>query len=48
MARADRVFSLRCAAEDVATAVDDGADATELARLCATLVELAIQAERWR
>jgi len=45
---ADRVFSLRCAAEDVATAVDDGADTAELRPLCATLLELAAQAERWR
>jgi len=47
-ALADRVFSLRCAAEDVATAVTDGADRSELEPLCATLVELAAQAERWR
>ncbi|MGZ6789886.1 MAG: hypothetical protein ACXVGQ_08130 [Mycobacteriaceae bacterium] len=47
-ALADRVFSLRCAAEDVATAVTDGADATELSELCSALIAFATQAERWR
>ena len=37
----DRVFEVRCAAEDVATAVDEGAEAAELRRLCETLVRAA-------
>ncbi|MFB7874631.1 MULTISPECIES: hypothetical protein [unclassified Nocardia] len=45
---ADRWFAARCAAEDVATAVGEGADAAELAQLSATLVELAREAERLR
>ncbi|TCN50447.1 hypothetical protein EV641_11299 [Rhodococcus sp. SMB37] len=44
----DRAFEVRCAAEDVATAVDEGADQVELRRLCAELVELARAAERLR
>ncbi|MCK0093502.1 hypothetical protein HCA61_21325 [Rhodococcus sp. HNM0563] len=44
----DRAFEVRCAAEDVATAVDEGADQGELRRLCAELVELARAAERLR
>ncbi|WP_058855638.1 hypothetical protein [Nocardia jinanensis] len=47
-ALADRWFAARCAAEDVATAVDEGADRDELARLSAVLVELALDAERLR
>ncbi|UZJ26578.1 hypothetical protein RHODO2019_08035 [Rhodococcus antarcticus] len=47
-ALADRAFALRCAAEDVATAVADGADADELGPLCAELVALARAAERVR
>ena len=30
----DRVYQVRCAAEDVATALDEGAGATELRELC--------------
>jgi hypothetical protein len=30
----DRVYQVRCAAEDVATAVDEGAAAAELKKLC--------------
>ncbi|MEE2061897.1 hypothetical protein [Rhodococcus artemisiae] len=44
----DRAFEVRCAAEDVATAVDEGAGQVELRRLCAELVELARAAERLR
>ncbi len=44
----DRTFEVRCAAEDVATAVTEGADADELARLCADLVSRAKDAERLR
>lgn len=45
---ADRWFAARCAAEDVATAVGEGASPGELAELSATLVQLAREAERLR
>lgn len=45
---ADRWFAARCAAEDVATAVAEGAEHVELAELSATLVKLAREAERLR
>ncbi|WP_082940832.1 MULTISPECIES: hypothetical protein [Nocardia] len=45
---ADRWFAARCAAEDVATAVAEGADPSELAALTANLVELGAAAERLR
>lgn len=44
----DRMFAVRCAAEDVATAVAEGADRVEVEALCATLVDLARDAERLR
>jgi hypothetical protein len=44
----DRVFEVRCAAEDVATAVEEGADAPELRRLCDTLLAAAKAADGWR
>lgn len=44
----DRVFQVRCAAEDVATAVDEGAAADELRDLCDTLVQAAKAADGWR
>lgn len=44
----DRVFEVRCAAEDVATAVEEGADAPELRRLCDALVRAAKAADGWR
>ncbi|TWH16737.1 hypothetical protein [Rhodococcus rhodochrous] len=47
-ALADRAFRVRCAAEDVATAVAEGAAADELTVLCAELLELARDAERLR
>nr|WP_038171935.1 hypothetical protein [Tomitella biformata] len=47
-ALADRAFLVRCAAEDVATAVREGATAEELADLSAELVSLARDAERIR
>lgn len=47
-ALADRAFALRCAAEDVATAVADGAGSDELGPLCAQLLTLARAAERVR
>lgn len=44
----DRLFEVRCAAEDVATAAAEGTTAGELAELCERLVELARDAERLR
>ncbi len=45
---ADRVFQVRCAAEDVAIAVDEGAAAEELRELCDALVRAAKAADGWR
>lgn len=47
-ALSDRLFELRCAAEDVATAVAEGADGGELATLSDRLVTMARDAERFR
>ena len=44
----DRVYQVRCAAEDVATAVDEGADGSELRQLCDTLIRAAKAADGWR
>ena len=44
----DRVYQVRCAAEDVATALDEGAGATELRGLCDALVGAAAAADGWR
>jgi hypothetical protein len=44
----DRLFQLRCAAEDVVTAVEDGADAPELRKLAAEVVDNAKALERLR
>ncbi|MBB5953442.1 hypothetical protein FHS29_000012 [Saccharothrix tamanrassetensis] len=44
----DRLFQLRCAAEDVATAAADGADRAELRRLAEELVDTARGLERLR
>lgn len=45
---ADRVYEVRCAAEDVATAVEEGADGDELRELCAALIKAAKAADGWR
>lgn len=45
---ADRWFAARCAAEDVATAIEEGAGTDELATLSKTLLELTREAERLR
>jgi hypothetical protein len=45
---ADRVFRVRCAAEDVATAVEEGAEGSELRGLCEALVRAAKEADGWR
>ncbi|OZC81834.1 hypothetical protein CH254_26045 [Rhodococcus sp. 06-412-2C] len=47
-AAADRAFEVRCAAEDVSTAVTEGADIAELHRLCTELLTKARDAERLR
>lgn len=44
----DRLFTLRCAAEDVATAVAESAPHDELADLCRELLDRATEAERLR
>ncbi|SOJ55733.1 hypothetical protein MSIMFB_03214 [Mycobacterium simulans] len=44
----DRVYQVRCAAEDVATALDEGAAATELRELCDVLIRAAKAADGWR
>ena len=44
----DRVYQVRCAAEDVSTALDEGAGATELRELCDALIQAARAADGWR
>ncbi|GAB3574271.1 hypothetical protein GCM10027445_34830 [Amycolatopsis endophytica] len=44
----DRLFQLRCAAEDVVTAADDGAGPGELRRMALELAETARDLERLR
>jgi hypothetical protein len=44
----DRVFEVRCAAEDLATALDEGADGSELRDLCDALMRAAKAADGWR
>jgi hypothetical protein len=45
---ADRVYQVRCAAEDVATAIEEGADGMELRQLCDALMRAAKAADGWR
>lgn len=47
-ALSDRVYQVRCAAEDVATALGEGATAQELQELCDTLLHAVNAADRWR
>lgn len=44
----DRVYQVRCAAEDVATAIDEGAVGAELRELCHALMRAARAADGWR
>ena len=44
----DRIYQVRCAAEDVATAIDEGADTAELRGLCDALMRAAKAADGWR
>jgi len=45
---ADRVYQVRCAAEDVAIAIEEGAEAAELRDLCDALMRAAKAADGWR
>jgi hypothetical protein len=47
-ALSDRVYQVRCAAEDVAIAVDEGAEQVELKELCDALMRAAKAADGWR
>jgi hypothetical protein len=47
-ALADRAFEVRCAAEDIAIALEEGASLPELSSMAADLVRLARDAERLR
>ncbi|TNL97627.1 hypothetical protein FHE74_05940 [Corynebacterium tapiri] len=44
----DGLFELRCAAEDIATAADEGASSDDLRVLCDELVSLARKMEKLR
>lgn len=44
----DRLYQVRCAAEDVATALDEGAEAAELRQLCEVLLRAGRAADGWR
>jgi hypothetical protein len=44
----DRVYQVRCAAEDVATAIEEGAGSAELRDLCDELMRAAKAADGWR
>lgn len=44
----DRAYLVRCAAEDVRSALLEGAPVTDTAELCENLLELARDAERLR
>lgn len=44
----DRLYLLRCAAEDLSTAIGESADRESLSRLAAELLRLAHEAERLR
>jgi len=45
---ADRLYQVRCSAQDVSTALEEGADTAELAELVAELLRYAMAAERIR
>lgn len=44
----DRVYQVRCAAEDMATAIEEGAGGSELRDLCDALMRAAKAADGWR
>jgi len=45
---ADRVYQVRCAAEDIATAVEEGAPTADLRSLCDALLRAVQAADGWR
>lgn len=47
-ALSDRVYQVRCAAEDVAIAIEEGAEGSELRQLCDALMRAAKAADGWR
>lgn len=44
----DKVYQVRCAAEDMATALEEGAEASELRELCDAVMRAARAADGWR
>ncbi|MGE2833383.1 hypothetical protein [Mycobacterium sp. SMC-4] len=44
----DRVYQVRCAAEDMATALEEGAGPAELRELCDAVMQAARAADGWR
>lgn len=44
----DRVYQVRCAAEDMATAIEEGAGPAELRDLCDAVMRAARAADGWR
>lgn len=44
----DRVYQVRCAAEDMATAIEEGAGLAELRSLCDAVMQAARAADGWR
>ena len=46
--RPESLFELRCAAEDVKTAVNEGATSAEITQLCNEFVALAHKTEKFR
>ncbi|BBY35645.1 hypothetical protein MMIN_37060 [Mycolicibacter minnesotensis] len=47
-ALSDRVYQVRCAAEDISTALGEGAPHEELRQLCDVLLQAVDSADRWR
>lgn len=47
-ALSDRVYQVRCAAEDIATALSEDASHDELRQLCDVLLGAVDSADRWR
>lgn len=47
-ALSDRIYQVRCAAEDIATALSEDAPHDELRKLSDTLLQAVDSADRWR
>lgn len=47
-ALSDRIYQVRCAAEDIATALAEDAPRDELRQLCDTLLHTVDSADHWR